>query len=218
LSNMLILSGLFGALSGLTGSTLSALMANLPAGAVIVLMAAGVFVFSLTFGSAAGLVRQLVERRRLTQKVARENLLRKLYELYEIRTRNSGVKGARREPSRGFDFNALLVARSWSPWQLRRVLNSARSAGLVENNGDDLFNLTDKGLTAAYKIVRKHRLWEAYLITHADIAPSQVDWGADAIEHVLDQELIDKLENMLPTLKDVEMPPSPHELFWEQAH
>jgi manganese/zinc/iron transport system permease protein len=55
-------------------------------------------------------------------------------------------------------------------------------------------------------------LWEAYLITHADIAPSQVDWGADAIEHVLDQEMIRKLENVLPELKDVKMPPSPHEL------
>ena len=217
LSNMLILSGLFGALSGLIGSTLSALMANLPAGAVIVLMASGVFIFSLTFGAATGLVRQLVERRRLTQKVVRENLLRRMYELYEVRTRKNGVKEDRREASSGFDFDDLLAARTWSPWRLRRTLNSARSAGLIENNGDNLFNLTDKGLAAAYQIVRKHRLWEAYLITHADIAPSQVDWGADAIEHVLDQEMIDKLENMLPTLKDVEMPPSPHELVGATA-
>ena len=57
---------------------------------------------------------------------------------------------------------------------------------------------------------------EAYLITHADIAPSQVDWGADAIEHVLDREMIHKLENILPELKDVQMPPSPHELIGAQ--
>jgi manganese/zinc/iron transport system permease protein len=53
LRTMVVLSGIFGALSGLLGSTFSALMANLPAGAVIVIMAAVVFLFSLTFGSAS---------------------------------------------------------------------------------------------------------------------------------------------------------------------
>jgi manganese/zinc/iron transport system permease protein len=55
------------------------------------------------------------------------------------------------------------------------------------------------------------------LITHADIAPSQVDWGADAVEHVLDPEMIRKLEKLLPELKDLKMPPSPHELLGAEA-
>ena len=87
----------------------------------------------------------------------------------------------------------------------------------MKENGDNRFSLTQKGLEKAYQVVRKHRLWEAYLITHADIAPSQVDWGADAIEHVLDQAMIQKLEEMLPELKDVKLPPSPHELVDAQA-
>lgn len=213
LRNMVILSGFFGALSGLLGSTLSALMANLPAGAVIVLMAAAVFLFSLAFGTASGLIHQMLDRRRLTQKVARENLLRKLYELYEL-------QGAAKMPpdsAAGFPFEELLTARAWSPAQLRRTLNAARADGMIQGNGSQRFTLTDKGLNEAYQIVRKHRMWEAYLITHADIAPSQVDWGADAIEHVLDREMILKLENMLPELKDVKMPPSPHELVGAQA-
>jgi manganese/zinc/iron transport system permease protein len=57
LRTMLWLSGLFGALSGFTGSGISALMANLPAGAVIVLSASLFFLVSLVFGSARGLVR-----------------------------------------------------------------------------------------------------------------------------------------------------------------
>ena len=208
LRNALILSGLFGALSGLLGSTFSALMANLPAGAVIVIMAAIVFLFSLAFGSTSGLLRQMIERRRLTNKVARENLLRKMYELYELQ----GSAKTPKDIGDGFQFEDLLAERAWSSAQLRRTLNSARSDGMVQSNGHQRFTLTEQGLNEAYQIVRKHRLWEAYLITHADIAPSQVDWGADAIEHVLDQEMIQKLENMLPALKDVKMPPSPHEL------
>jgi manganese/zinc/iron transport system permease protein len=208
LKNLLILSGFFGALSGLLGSTFSALMANLPAGAVIVIMAAAVFMFSLAFGTASGLIHHLIDRRRLTRKVARENLLRKMYELYELQGTSQTTKGA----AAGFPFQELLSARAWTAARLRRTLKAAHSAGMIRSNGSQRFSLTDRGLKQAYQIVRKHRMWEAYLITHADIAPSQVDWGADAIEHVLDREMIQKLENMLPELKDVKMPPSPHEL------
>lgn len=208
LKNMLVLSGFFGALSGLLGSAFSALMANLPAGAVIVIMAAMVFIFSLTFGSVNGLLRQFIERRRLTAKVAAENLLRELYEFYELHPSTAAT-----DPIAGnIRFKSLLAARAWSSGQLRRTLKAAISDGMIQIDGDQQYALTEKGLHEAYQIVRKHRLWEAYLITHADIAPSQVDWGADAIEHVLDQEMIRKLEKMLPDLKDVQMPPSPHEL------
>lgn len=213
LKNMLILSGLFGALSGLLGSTFSALMANLPAGAVIVIMAALVFIFSLAFGSASGLLQQMIERRRLTNKVARENLLRKMYEYHELR---NSAKAAS-QITEGLRFEDLLAARAWSSTRLRKTLKSTISAGMIRGNGNQRFTLTDKGLHESYQIVRKHRLWEAYLITHADIAPSQVDWGADAIEHVLDREMIKKLEKMLPDLKDVKMPPSPHELQATQS-
>jgi manganese/zinc/iron transport system permease protein len=213
LKKLLLLSGLFGALSGLLGSTFSALMANLPAGAVIVIMAAAVFIFSLAFGSTNGLIHQMIERRRLTNKVARENLLRKMYELYELR-RPAGTPA---DTIDGFHFEDLLTARAWSHAQLRRALKAARADKLIQGDGNQRFTLTDSGLDEAYQIVRKHRLWEAYLITHADIAPSQVDWGADAIEHVLDQEMIQKLESMLPELKDVQMPASPHELIGAQT-
>lgn len=212
LKNLLILSGLFGGLSGLLGSTFSALMANLPAGAVIVIMAAVIFIFSLAFGSTSGLLHQMIERRRLTNKVARENLLRKMYEFYELRDSETSAGRI----ADGFRFEDLLAARAWSSARLSKTLKSARSAGLIHDNGNQRITLTDKGLHEAYQIVRKHRLWEAYLITHADIAPSQVDWGADAIEHVLDREMIRKLEKMLPELRDVKMPPSPHELAGTQ--
>ena len=52
LRRMLLLSGLFGAAAGLVGSGISALMANLPAGAVIVLTASGIFLVSMALGSA----------------------------------------------------------------------------------------------------------------------------------------------------------------------
>jgi manganese/zinc/iron transport system permease protein len=212
LSAMLVLSGFFGALSGLFGSAVSALMANLPAGAIIVLMAAVIFLFSLTFGSATGLVRQFIERRQLSKKIARENLLRRMYEFYETQHIQNGVRSKAASELGGISFEELKFARAWSSRQLRKIIRSADSSALVRVTDDGKYALTDKGLAEAYQIVRKHRLWEAYLITHADIAPSQVDWGADAVEHVLDGDMIQELEKKLPELKDVQMPVSPHEL------
>ena len=216
LSTMLIISGFFGALSGLFGSAFSALMANLPAGAIIVLVAAMIFLFSLTFGSASGLVRHFIERRQLAKKIARENLLRKIYEFYETQHIQNGTEAETIKKSAGIGFEALKIARAWSHRQLRGIIRSSIRAGLVKTDNGK-YGLTDHGLLKAYEIVRKHRLWEAYLITHADIAPSQVDWGADAIEHVLDREMIQELENKLPQLKDVQMPTSPHELAISQT-
>jgi manganese/zinc/iron transport system permease protein len=83
LRHMLWLSGVFGALSGMLGSGFSALMANLPAGAVIVLTASAFFMFSMTFGSARGILKLVIERLKLRKRILRENLLRDLYEWFE---------------------------------------------------------------------------------------------------------------------------------------
>jgi manganese/zinc/iron transport system permease protein len=47
------------------------------------------------------------------------------------------------------------------------------------------------------------------LIAHADFAPSQVDRQADAIEHVLEPELIRELVSLLDQ-QDIVVPASPH--------
>lgn len=206
LSVMLWLSGLFGALSGLLGSAVSALMANLPAGAVIVLTATVFFILSLFAGTDRGLIRIIAERRRLAARIARENLLRTLYELDE---RRSGPQaGVHQTAAHGFE--TLLADRSWTPTQLRRTLGSLISEGPVCSESGERYRLTEKGVRTAAEVVRKHRLWEAYLIAHADVATAQVDMGADRIEHVLGPEMIRELESLLPEYSKTGMPASPH--------
>ncbi len=61
--------------------------------------------------------------------------------------------------------------------------------------------------------MRNHRLWELYLIEHADIAPSHVDRDADQLEHVLGRSMVSKLEALLEkTHPHLVMPRSPHAL------
>lgn len=213
LRRMIWLSGVFGAFSGLVGSGLSALMANLPAGAVIVLTASSVFAFSLFFGTARGLVRIGFERIRLRRKIVKENLLREIYEWREVHPAAAPGEPAA-SATRGPTAAEMIARRSWTPRQLLRALKRLVSEGLLQRQSDigEPILFTEAGLRAAHDIVRKHRLWEAYLITHADIAPGQVDWGADEIEHILDHHMIAKLEHMLPESRLHEMPRSPHKL------
>lgn len=61
---MVVLSGLFGAVAGVTGAVISSLASGLSTGPVIVLCISAVAAFSLLFGSSRGLVWASLRRRR----------------------------------------------------------------------------------------------------------------------------------------------------------
>jgi manganese/zinc/iron transport system permease protein len=193
LPKMVVTAAAIGAASGLIGAAVSALVPRMPAGAIIVVVAAGMFLVSMVFGPTRGMLARLIEHVRLTRKVARQHLLRALYEWQE------------ESPATPMPWKALLAERSWSAVSLRRWLAASRRDGLVDDGG----RLTEAGMTEARRVVRNHRLWELFLITHADIAPSHVDRDADRIEHVLEPGMIAELEAMLPVEP---LPASPHEL------
>ena len=88
----------------------------------------------------------------------------------------------------------LLSMRSWSPGRLRREIRRAERRDLLRRSGPGQVYLTKAGLDEAARLTRQHRLWELFLITYADIAPSRVDRDADAIEHVLEPEIVAELE------------------------
>jgi Mn-dependent DtxR family transcriptional regulator len=57
--------------------------------------------------------------------------------------------------------------------------------------------LTEEGARRGARVRRNHTLWEQYLLSYADLAPSHVDWSVDQVEHVLSDELIAELESQL---------------------
>lgn len=198
---MFWISALIGGLAGWIGASLSALLENLPAGAIIVLVASFFFAVSAAFGSKRGLMRAWHRGQRLAESIRRQNLLRAMYE------QNEG----RNDPQGTTRLGDLPIARSWTPDALRRTIKQACRDGLLERAGEDEVRLTCQGLHEARRIVRNHRLWELYLMSHADVAPTFVDQGADTVEHVLDPSMIQELESMLPQ-PEADVPPSPHRL------
>lgn len=58
-------------------------------------------------------------------------------------------------------------------------------------------NLTSEGKDIAVKIIRKHRLWEVFLVNNLDYAWDEVHDLAEQLEHIKSDTLIDKLEEFL---------------------
>lgn len=206
LYQMLILSGLLGAAAGMLGTKVGH---GYPAGAVIVLTASTLFAVSLLFAPHKGVVSRLLNEYYLRRRVAEEHLLRSLFELGEAELPNV----------RAIEKGTLRDYRHW--WALDRLLQRAREEDLIEMSGDRI-ELTPLGLRRAAQITKAHRLWELYLMRHADIAADHVDRDADDVEHMLPEALVAKLEQelsdegRLPTVA-AEVPDSPHHIATDAA-
>jgi DtxR family Mn-dependent transcriptional regulator len=63
-------------------------------------------------------------------------------------------------------------------------------------------SLTNKGKLAAKTIVRKHRLWEVFLVEKLDFSWDEVHEVAEQLEHIKSEKLIRELDRFLgfPTL------------------
>jgi len=203
LGAMLVIAAVFGGLSGLLGTALSAtlpapassLSRGWPTGPLITLVAAAFFVVSLLAAPRRGVLADVARRISLRRRVTMQNLLRAVYEHLEGRA----------------DLGAPWQASAVRP--SRGVVSRAVRAGLVRPAGDG-FALTRKGQDAARAMVRTHRLWELFLIRRADIAPDHVDRDADQIEHLLPADVLAELEETLVARgrMPVEPPRSPHTL------
>jgi DtxR family Mn-dependent transcriptional regulator len=58
-------------------------------------------------------------------------------------------------------------------------------------------SLTDKGKLSAKMIVRKHRLWEVFLVDKLDFNWDEVHDVAEQLEHIKSEKLINKLDDFL---------------------
>ena len=207
LDRMLVLSALIGAASGWLGASLSAFIPRLPAGAVIVLVAALFFVVSMLIGTERGVLIRFLRQSQLRKRMGRQHLLRALYEILE------GGRVTEELNIRIVPFRQIRGRRTWSDTQLRDYIRRAYNDGLVEApNKVDSVLLTKTGLAEAAQVTRNHRLWEMYLIEYADVATSRVDRDADMVEHILGEKMVTRLEDKLQAYRSAGslVPQSPH--------
>lgn len=182
---MLVLAAVIGSLSGFFGLFISFLLNGIPTGPCMVLTAASLFTLAFLFSPTHGALIRVVRRVRRSRRVQRENLLKTILALL-----NNG------DASKALPLSAIAEARAESIAYVGRIARSLRSAGMGTLNPQGL-TLTPAGLDRAAQLVRNHRLWELYLTQEASIAPDHVHRDAEEIEHVLGEELVNKLRDML---------------------
>lgn len=69
--------------------------------------------------------------------------------------------------------------------------------GLVEHYPYQGAQLTEDGLQKASALIRKHRLWEVFLVKHLNYSWNAVHNDAEVLEHVTSEELTSRLETFL---------------------
>jgi manganese/zinc/iron transport system permease protein len=209
LGTTVLLATLIGGVSGFVGVIASALFSRLPAGAVIVLAAVLCFTISFVFGTERGWLIRWWQQRRTEQRVARLHLLRAIYERCEAASADPG-KSAVALLEQAVSLEGLRAANEWSPQRLRRLVRLGVNQGLITvDDREGVGHLTGFGRLEARRVTRNHRLWETYLLRHADVAPQHIHHNADQIEHVIEPYIVNELEELLAHRGAITVPADP---------
>ncbi len=218
---MLLLAGVFGGMSGASGTFFSTLGVRLPTGPLVVLSATALFVLSLICAPERGLAAKSYRFLKLRRKVARENFLRNVYELYELSVDQPSVADTGLL-SKGIPMEAIVAKSGKSVGELKRMARRLQSKGLIriyERGSDSICTLTQNGIEEAWNVVHRHRLWEMYLMHEADIKADHVDRDADDIEHFLTPEMVAALERYLKVhRREPRILPSVHPIAKASGH
>jgi DtxR family Mn-dependent transcriptional regulator len=77
-------------------------------------------------------------------------------------------------------------------------------------------SLTEKGKLSAKMIVRKHRLWEVFLVEKLNFSWDEVHDIAEQLEHIKSEQLINKLDDFLGNPTEKILTETPFQMLMEK--
>lgn len=116
--------------------------------------------------------------------VAEENYLKAIFKIYE-RTQKSAST------------NSIAKALSTSPASVTDMVKKLADKNLVRHQPYKGSALTSEGSKMATQLIRKHRLWEVFLVNKLRFSWDQVHDIAEQLEHIKSEELIMRLDAFL---------------------
>jgi DtxR family Mn-dependent transcriptional regulator len=93
--------------------------------------------------------------------------------------------------------NSIAEALETKPSTVSDMLKKLSSKKLVNYEKYKGVTLTQDGQMAALWVIRKHRLWEVFLVEKLKFAWDEVHEVAEQLEHIKSKSLIDKLDQFL---------------------
>lgn len=142
LDRMILLSGVFGALAGVSGALISATRQNLPTGPLVILAVSAILLFSLFFAPLRGLVWEWVQGAQNRRRIRLERLLLDAHVLHGHQALTAEAYAGRRRES--------LTAAA-------RQLQELQTLGWIEPRGRG-FALTPSGEEKSHQLERSMRV------------------------------------------------------------
>lgn len=84
-----------------------------------------------------------------------------------------------------------------NPASVTEMLRKLDEKKLIEYTRAEGAKLTKEGMKAAVKVIRKHRLWETFLVGHLNFRWDEVHEVAEQLEHIQSDKLLDELATFL---------------------
>jgi DtxR family transcriptional regulator, Mn-dependent transcriptional regulator len=116
--------------------------------------------------------------------LAEENYLKAIYKLHE----KSGTMVSTSALAETLAVSAASVTDFIKKMAVKKLVSYEKSRGV---------RLTDQGRMIALNTIRKHRLWEVWLVNKLGFKWDEVHDIAEQLEHVISDELIDNLDKHL---------------------
>ena len=92
---------------------------------------------------------------------------------------------------------ALAKALGLNPATVLEMVRKLVDRKLVQLKPDKSILLTEKGKHRALLTIRKHRLWEVFLVDKMNYKWNEVHELAEQLEHIESTDLVDRLDNFL---------------------
>ena len=118
------------------------------------------------------------------QTLSEENYLKAIWKLVE----NSGV---------AVSTNEIAASVQTSPASVTDMLKKLADKKLISYQRYRGVTLSAKGRSVAIEVVRKHRLWEVFLVQQLGFKWDEVHDIAEQLEHIRSNELTEKLDKYL---------------------
>lgn len=118
-----------------------------------------------------------------------ENYLKEIYHLSVNATKNVNT-------------NSIANVMESKPSSVTDMVQKLAEKELVAYKKYQGVTLTDKGRASALMIIRKHRLWEVFLLEKLGFSWDEVHDVAEQLEHIKSTKLIDKLDEFLEYPKE----------------
>lgn len=132
----------------------------------------------------------------MTHSYTEENYLKAIYKLLE-QAHNEASGTAAPAAAEEVTTNAIAAKMQTKAASVTDMLKKLAEKKLIHYRKYQGVTLTDSGRKVAVHIIRKHRLWEVFLVKKLDFRWDEVHDMAEQLEHIQSDMLIERLDDFL---------------------